>query len=300
MNILSLFDGISCGQIALNRAGISYDNYFASEIDKHAIKVAQKNYPSTKQLGDITQIRGSDLPPIFLLLGGSPCQGFSFAGKMLNFDDPRSKLYFEYVRLLEECKPTYFLMENVKMKKECQDIITSSLKVEPIMINSSLVSAQSRKRLYWTNIPTKIPEDKGITLSDVIGQQCISGNERRRDGDRLTEIRKDGKANALLTRKDRSFLVIGAAIRNQVTRDGTKKFLNVRKDNKSNCIVGSFPKRLNGLIDGEFRYLTPLECERLQTIPDNYTNCISEAQRYKAIGNAWTVDVIAHILKGVK
>jgi DNA (cytosine-5)-methyltransferase 3A len=123
-NVLSLFDGISCGQIALNRAGIKYGNYYASEIDKHAIKVTQHNYPNTIQLGDVTKVKGNELPQVALLMGGSPCQGFSFAGKGLNFEDPRSKLFFEYVRLLKETKPKYFLLENVRMKQECQDVIT--------------------------------------------------------------------------------------------------------------------------------------------------------------------------------
>ena len=148
MNVLSLFDGMSCGQIALNRANIPYDNYYASEIDKHAIKVTQHNYPETIQLGDVTEIKSSDLPQIGLLIGGSPCQGFSFAGKQLNFEDPRSKLFFEFVRLLKECKPKFFLLENVKMKKEYQNVISEHLGVEPIEINSALVSAQNRKRLY--------------------------------------------------------------------------------------------------------------------------------------------------------
>jgi len=132
LNVLSLFDGMSCGQIALNRIGIEYDNYFASEIDKHAIKVTQTNYPNTIQLGDVTKIKGSDLPKIDFLIGGSPCQGFSFAGKQLNFDDPRSQLFFEFVRILKECKPKYFLLENVKMKREYEDIISDALGVYPI------------------------------------------------------------------------------------------------------------------------------------------------------------------------
>ena len=150
-NVLSLFDGMSCGQIALNRAGITYDNYYASEIDKHAIKVTQHNYPNTIQLGDVTKIKSSDLPKIDLLIGGSPCQGFSFSGKQLNFDDPRSKLFFEFVRLVKECQPKYWLLENVVMKKEFEKVITEQLGVEPVKINSSLVSAQNRVRLYWAN-----------------------------------------------------------------------------------------------------------------------------------------------------
>jgi DNA-cytosine methyltransferase len=153
MNVLSLFDGISCGRVALERAGLKVDNYLASEIDKHAIKIAQKNYPDTRQLGDVRELNGKHWPPIDLLLGGSPCQGFSLAGKGLNFNDKRSKLFFEFVRLLGECKPKYFLFENVKMKQEYQDVISACLGVQPIMIDSALVSAQSRKRLYWTNIP---------------------------------------------------------------------------------------------------------------------------------------------------
>jgi DNA (cytosine-5)-methyltransferase 3A len=163
MNVLSLFDGMSCGQIALNKLGIKYDNYFASEIDKYAIKVTQNNYPNTKQLGNVVDVKGKDLPKIDLLIGGSPCQGFSFAGKQLNFEDHRSKLFFEFVRLLEECKPKYFLLENVNMKQEYQDIISKYLGVKPILINSNLVSTQNRRRLYWTNIPNiNQPKDKNI------------------------------------------------------------------------------------------------------------------------------------------
>lgn len=170
MNVLSLFDGMSCGQIALNRAGLAYDVYYASEIDKHAIKVTQHNYPNTVQLGDVTKITTDNAPKIELLIGGSPCQGFSFAGSELNFNDPRSKLFFEYVRLLRELKPKWFLLENVVMKQEYQDVITKYLGVQPMMINSSLVSAQNRKRLYWTNIPFSLPEDIGVMLSDVVGE----------------------------------------------------------------------------------------------------------------------------------
>jgi len=168
MNVLSLFDGMSCGQLALQRANIPYDKYFASEVDKWAIKVTQANHPGTIQLGDVSQVYAKDLPPIDLLIGGSPCQGFSLAGNQLAFDDPRSQLFFEFVRLLKECKPKYFLLENVRMKKEWQNIISEYLGVEPIVINSSLVSAQNRVRYYWTNIPgVGQPKDKGVKLSDV-------------------------------------------------------------------------------------------------------------------------------------
>lgn len=170
MKVLSLFDGISCGRVALERAGIPVEKYYASEIDKYAIQIAQKNYPDTIQLGDITKIDFSKFAgEIDLIIGGSPCQGFSFAGKQLNFEDPRSKLFFEFVRAVREIKPKYFLLENVKMKKEFQDIISEQLGIQPIEINSALVSAQNRKRLYWTNIPNVgQPADKGILLKDIV------------------------------------------------------------------------------------------------------------------------------------
>jgi len=266
MNVLSLFDGMSCGQIALDKLGIKVDNYFASEIDKHAIKVTQSNYPDTKQIGSILEVKGVDLPKIDLLYGGSPCQSFSVAGDGSGFDG-KSKLFLEFVRVLKETKPTYFLLENVKMKKEWQDIISSELNVEPIMINSSLVSAQNRVRYYWTNIPNvSMPNDKKILIQDVIPNSK------------------------------------GAAKRNQKQKDGTNKpMLNIRKDNKSNCLVSSYTKKLNAIIiNGEFRPLTPNECEILQTVPLNYTKGVSDTQRFKMLGNGWTVDVIAHIFKNLK
>ena len=169
MKVLSLFDGISCGRLALERAGIPVEKYYASEIDKYAIQIAQKNYPDTIQIGDVTKLNYLELLDIDLVIGGSPCQGFSFAGKQLNFNDPRSKLFFEFVRAVKTIKPKYFLLENVKMKQEFQDIISEQLGVRPIEINSSLVSAQNRKRLYWTNIPNvTVPADKGILLKDIL------------------------------------------------------------------------------------------------------------------------------------
>ena len=173
INVLSLFDGMSCGQIALDRLGIPVNRYLASEIDKYAIKVAQYNYPLTEQIGSVVDVKTATLPEIDLLIGGSPCQGFSFAGKQLNFEDPRSALFFEFVRILNDTLPKYFLLENVKMKKEYQDVISSYLGCEPIEINSSLVSAQNRKRLYWTNIPmAAMPEDKGILLKDIVHENA--------------------------------------------------------------------------------------------------------------------------------
>lgn len=249
MNVLSVFDGMSCGQIALERVGIKVDNYFASEIDKYAIKVTQKNYPNTKHIGSVVDVTASDLPKIDLLIGGSPCQGFSFAGKQLNFEDPRSKLFFEFVRLLKECEPKYFLLENVKMKKEFQDIISEHLGIEPIMINSSLVSAQNRKRLYWTNIPDiEQPEDKGIFLKDIIEHglvdrdksYCIDANYFK--GGNL-------KSNFLDSRRQLIFddvkcgRMIGRARENGKRIDHKQSVaglitqeIEVRNDSKTNCL----------------------------------------------------------------
>ena len=291
MNVLSLFDGISCWQLALQRAGIKVDKYFASEIDKHAMKVIQENFPDTVQLGDVTQWRTWDLPKIDLLIGGSPCQGFSFAGKQLNFSDPRSKLFFEYVKILRNVKPKYFLLENVKMKQEYQDVISSYLGVQPIEINSSLVSAQNRKRLYWTNIPNVTqPKDKKVLLMDIL-EKNNSWNKATILGRRLDTRghRQDYDKSVPITQC--------LEVRNSNTNK-SNCLTTVTKDNVLTTLgVGRYPNAFNS--DYEFRYLTPLECERLQTVPDNYTSCISDSQRYKCLGNGWTVDVIAHILGGI-
>jgi len=288
MNVLSLFDGMSCGQVALNRLGIKYGKYYASEIDKYAIQITQKNYPDTIQLGDVTQVFAKDLPKIDLLIGGSPCQGFSFAGKGLNFKDSRSKLFFEFVRLLKECKPKYFLLENVKMKREHEYVITDMLGVSCTRINSNLVSAQNRKRLYWTNIPgdgdyvignfIDQPEDKKIGWGSI------------RETDVAPNFYYRPKALAWLKKH---------------SADTGKVFRIWKNDEKcqmieANHFKGWSSQRFFGIEDvAGLRYITPLECERAQTVPDNYTEGVSNTQRYKMIGNGWTVDVIAHILKNI-
>lgn len=299
MNVLSLFDGMSCGRVALERCGFKINKYYASEIDKYAITVAANNYLDTIHIGDVTQVRAEDLEPIDLLIGGSPCQGFSFAGKQLNFEDPRSKLFFEFVRLVKECKPKYFFLENVVMKKEFQDVISSYLGVEPIMLNSALISAQSRKRLYWTNILGYTPpEDKGILLKDIVHEHC-------------------------LTDRDKSHAIIGS-IGRTTTREyfqknqgqmvyqfNTTPKMFIEKD-KSQCLLAtiykenakSMVKRNKfGLLvqeaDGHIRKLTPIECERLQTLPDNYTAGVSNSQRYKMLGNGWTVDAVCEFFKHI-
>ena len=480
---------MSCGQIALNKAGIKYDKYFACEIDKYAISVTQKNYPNTIQLGDVTKVFGKDLPKIDLIIGGSPCQGFSFAGKQLNFEDERSKLFFEFVRLIKECEPKYFLLENVKMKKEYELVISQYLKVAPIQINSALVSAQNRVRLYWTNINEKPyglfgdmmcdipqPKDKGILLKDILenevpkkyflsenmlnklietnGADTVNDNTlidfshqneairfyedkcptlKQRDykeprcviqlnennksnggtqpyqQDRIYDV--NGIAPALM--KDKSDLLICHNVQTMVRvrkhkvdiiglQNLLKKHKNItikqisqklhtpktevehwfRTDNcfsipsseiwielksilqietnefdnqimefiekpnefdqanraygvdgknptltatnEGNMIVlggdyrsdegyrwrdnGKTPTLTKGAensgmqynslakIGDKIRRLMPIECERLQTVPDNYTNNVSDTQRYRMLGNGWTVDVIVHIL----
>ena len=302
MNILSLFDGISCGQIALNRAEIKYDNYYASEIDDVTISITQKKFPNTIQLGDITKIKKEDLPQIDLMMGGSPCQGFSFAGKMLNFNDPRSKLFFDFVRLLNEIKPKYFLLENVKMKSDWVDIISNELKVKPILINSNLVSAQNRPRLYWTNIPVIQPDDKYIYLSDILEYNVDS---KYFLNNIPNEILQYNLNSVMFTeRRTEQAKQLRKEYREKYNKDfcpRRMKELAPRTDNKANCLT-TFLTKESIIIDklGIVRYLTPLEAERLQTLPDNYTDSLSDKNRYKAIGNGWTVDVITHILKNIK
>jgi DNA (cytosine-5)-methyltransferase 3A len=323
MVVLSLFDGMSCGQIALERAGIKVDSYFASEIDKHAIKVTQKNYPNTKQLGDVSSVKGSDLPKIDLLIGGSPCQGFSFAGKQLNFEDPRSKLFFEFVRLLEETKPKYFLLENVKMKKEYEDIITECLGVKPVAINSELFSAQDRKRIYWTNINfNELPKENKSTVEDILEEEVdakyfidpkrsviICENEVKKR--KIAFIGSNSQANRIYNIHGKSVCLCGEGgglgaktglyALPCLTPDRNEKRQNGRrfKPPHSKFYTLTAMDRHGVLTDNFIRKLTPIECERLQTVPDNYTSCVGDTQRYRMLGNGWTVDVVAHIFKGL-
>ena len=491
MKVLSLFDGMSCGQIALDELGIPVERYYASEIDKYAIKVTQANYPNTIQVGDVCNIDPKDFEDVDLIQAGSPCQGFSFAGKQLAFDDPRSALFFEFIRLLKAIKPKYFLLENVRMKKEYLQVISEQVSacypeipfgIEPIFINSSLVSAQSRQRYYWTNIPgIKQPDDRGIVLRDILEDNfdserdkahCIDANyykgasveqykkKHRRQlvnkpikvGMNVEKVKvRKHKVDILLLqqalraykqnskktnkqiadetnmpitkvehwfRTDSSFaipsddiwfklkevlgftssvfdkqimefeyrdgvfestqrvysdqgksptltasnkeqmietkpkqvgiavdinghdvlkrvyspegksptvntcqggnrepkVVTGGAFRGRAydedgkrkDRDGssvakkTIQMLELRKDNKSNAITTVSKDSIAVNEDLTWRKLTPLECERLQTVPDNYTNHVSNTQRYKMLGNGWTVEVIKHIYKNME
>ena len=509
MKVLSLFDGMACGRIALDQLGIPVEKYYASEIDKYAIQVSQANYPDTIQVGDICDLDPKDYMDVDLMLGGSPCQGFSFAGKQLAFDDPRSALFFEFIRLLKAIKPKYFLLENVRMKKEFLQVISEQVSacypeitfgIEPIFINSSLLSAQSRQRYYWTNIPNiKQPEDRGIVLRDILETECDQSGEptnkpikvgmnveevkvRKHEVDEkalqklLRSAKKENKktikdiakeCNVPLTkaehwfRTDSSFaipkdtvwiklkfvlgittnkfdkallefeyrdgvyestqrvysdqgksptltasnkeqmietkpkmvgrdntpghdilkrvysedgksptitahagkgtvpkvetkpkqvgvavdikghdqikrvyspegksptvttcggghrepkVVTGGAFRGRAyDKDGkrmdkngvsvankTKQMLELRNDNKSNAITTVGKDSVVAHEDLTWRKLTPLECERLQTVPDNYTNHVSNTQRYKMLGNGWTIEVIKHIFKNME
>ena len=444
MNVLSLFDGMSCGMIALDRLGIKVDNYYASEIDKYAMQVSAANYPEIIQVGDITKLDLSTLPKIDLVMGGSPCQGFSFAGKQLAFDDPRSMLFFEFVKCVKELNPKYFLLENVRMKKEYLDIISEYMGVDPIFINSSLVSAQSRQRYYWTNIPNvEQPEERGIVLRDILEDQPepsnLISNKPQRVGTYVEQVKvrkhevdtpnlqhllrvfksQSKKTNRQIAeetnlpitkvehwfRTDSSFTipsddvwlklkevlaipvdtfdaqimdfeyrdgvfestqrvygdhgksptltasnsdqliqtsdkpkhiatamdinghdilkrvyspdgksptvtacsggnnepkVVMGAWRGRYNEDGsTSQKLELRKDQKTNTITTVQKDNVITKDDVYWRKLLPLECERLQTVPDNYTNHVSNSQRYKMLGNGWTIEVIAHILKNM-
>lgn len=276
MKVLSLFDGISCGMVALKKCGFDIESYDAYEIDKSAITISKKNYPEIKQHGsvvgaDFTQYKGYDL-----LIGGSPCQGFSFAGERLNFEDQQSKLFFEFVRALKEVEPKYFLLENVKMPKQFENVITEYLGVKPILINSNLVSAQNRQRLYWTNIPNvDLPEDRGILLKDI--------------------ITPDKGSFPLSVAHLNAFLKSYPSWKESPLEGKSKPILASYYRQPPYC-----PYIRCEFTESGYRRLTPVECERLQNLPDNYTEGVSNSARYKTIGNGWTVDVIAHILKNIK
>lgn len=297
-NILSLFDGISAGQTALSRLGIRYHNYFAAEIDKRAIKVTQHRFPQTTQLGDVRYINGKALPDIKLIIGGSPCTDFTILGKkrgMVTTENleitnintylrlkkegyqfvGESFLFWEFVRLRQETKAKYFLLENVKMDKKWEDVITKALGVSPININSSLVSAQNRDRYYWTNIPNvSVPENKNIEIKDVIPDAITGAGVR------------------------------GIPVKGIQKPDGRKFYVGkytYRKDNKANCLVRGTTTAKYLAKDNNVYDLTPEQCELLQCFDEGYTNVegISQSARYQMLGNSWTVDVITHIFKNL-
>jgi len=287
INVLSLFDGKSCAQIALSKLGIPVGKYYASEIKPHAIKVTQTNYPNTVQLGDVTKIKATDLGVIDLFIGGTPCQSFSNANQYVtegtNGFDGKSGLFFEYVRLLAEVKEinpnVKFLLENVRMKKEWRDVISNLLGVEPIEINSSVFLAQSRPRIYWTNIEQAgpPPQNKNILLKDILQE----------------ESQVDKKY--YLSEKAVDYM---SRLRNGKPRwEYHKNELN----GKAACLTANMFKGVPyGVIRELGRRLTPIECERLQGVPDNYTSCVSDTSRYNLIGDGFSIDVIAHLLNPLK
>jgi site-specific DNA-cytosine methylase len=293
INVLSLFDGMSCGRLALNKAGIEFYNYFASEIDKNSIEVAMSNFHSTIQLGDVCKIQPEDLPQIDLLIGGSPCQSFTQTISTNTGFDGKSKLFFEYVRLWKALKPKYFLLENVMMKKEWSDVITGILGVEPIAINSELFSAQSRPRLYWTNIPIgKLPESNPLVLGDILEKNVDTKYFYPQSYD-FHGFEKVVCATVHINGHD-----ILKRVNSPMHKCQT--LTAVCGGNQQKKTLHGIVNSSGTIIDYKVRKLTPTEYERLQTVPDGYTSMVSDGARYKMLGNGWTVDVIAHILKGIK
>jgi len=304
MRVLSLFDGISCAKVALKRAGFRVDVYYASEIDKYAIQIAQNNFPDTVQIGDIRNLSDNfDINKQFgggidLLIGGSPCQDLSIAKKNREgLAGARSGLFWEYVRVLKAIKPKYFILENVNsMPKEAKQIITETLGVEPIMINAALVSAQNRKRLFWTNIEgVTLPEDRGILLKDILEEgivdrdksYCIDASYYK--GASWKQYKEKGK---------RQLVRIGNIGTNAQAH---RVYSPAGKSVALSALGGGQGAKTGLYLDGQtVRKLTPVECERLQSLPDNYTEGVSNTQRYKALGNAFNVDVVAHILSFIK
>lgn len=297
MNVLSLFDGMSCGQIALKRIGVNIDNYFASEIKPVAIKLTNHHFPNTIHIGDVAKVSYSDgilktekgdfkIGNVDLLIGGSPCQNFSAvrtsAGlKVEGLEGEKSKLFYEYLRILKECDPKYFLLENVKMNKKSKEKLDSYLGVEGVLFNSSLVSIQTRSRYYWTNIKFNLPKDKNLNFQDF------------KDNDKY--YCSQFKVNKTPSRE--------RMWNNGQGRTNLKACTNITNSRKVGCLTRKQDRAPNsGLIEFEdfCRYLTRRELEIAQTVDVGYTDSISYNQAQDLLGDGWTVDVIAHILKGIK
>jgi DNA (cytosine-5)-methyltransferase 3A len=309
MNIISLFDGISCARVALNRAGIKYDKYYASEIDKYAIQIAKKNYPDTIHIGDVQEIKGSGFNNVWLLIGGSPCQDLSIAKRgREGLQGKRSRLFWEYVRILNDIKPQYFILENVaSMSKNDKQVITETLfGIEPVMIDASLVSAQMRKRLFWVGklkedgtykkVDIPLPEDRGILLKDILLSDGIAERDKSLC---VTATYHKACPQDYFNGNNRQLIRVG-----YFNKDGqADKVYSIEGKSVTLLANGGGRGANTGLYEtdrGVYRKLHPVECERLQGLPDNYTEGISNTQRYKCLGNAFNVDVIVHILKNLK
>lgn len=288
LKVCSLFDGMSCGRIALDRAQIPVESYKASEIKKSAMQVAKHNYPDTIHVGDVTALSSEDFPEgVDLLIGGSPCQDFSMANAMTKdrkgLDGEKSRLFYEYLRLLRELKPKYFLLENVKMKPEAKKQLDDYLGVEGVLIDSQLVSFQRRPRMYWTNIPNlTIPEDRGVLFKD---HRC-----RDLEYERLFKVNKTPSRIKMWNNGEGRSNAMGTCA-------------NVSEADKVYCLTRKQDRSPNsGLVtlDDFCRYLTRKELEKAQTVPVGYTDCLSYLQAQDVLGDGWTVDVIAHIFKGLQ
>lgn len=292
MNVLSLFDGICCGRLALEKAGLQVKKYFASEIDKKPLEITQKRFPSTIQLGDITKISKSDLDNlgnIDLVIGGSPCQDLSVykfdRGDVKGLEGKQSSLFYRYERIVNYLKPKYFLLENVPMQKEWEDIISNLLEVEPITINSNLVSAADRKRLYWTNISNITqPEDKGILIKHII--EPVENVPEKYWYKKEFEYLGDDKK-------------VQAKLKINCHRSGKEVYNQNGKCSTLTCVSGGYQEK-KVFQDGRCRKFMPIEYERMQNLPDNYTQGLSDVARYSAVGNGWTVDIISHLFKNIE
>lgn len=296
INVLSLFDGMSCGKLALEKAGIEVNKYYASEIDKKAIQVSKANFQNIVQLGNVCDVDPGSLEDIDLLIGGSPCQSFSRSGDGSGFDG-KSKLFWEYVRILKEKKPNYFLLENVVMKKQWEDIISNELGVKPILIDSKLVSAQKRQRLYWTNIPgVEQPNDREIFIQSILETSDKKSIDLPNDFfwfDNSSNEYRVKNATKLGYLSVKNFDVVNLDFPTSKTRRGRVSSM------KSNTLNTSCNQAV--FIDGKLYRLTAKECRRLQTIPDSFDmSSISDNEIRKICGNGWTVDVIAHIFNNLK
>jgi len=311
MNVLSLFDGISVGRYALDLAGIKIEKYYACEIEKHAITISKKNYPNNIHLGSVVDLKSEQIvEPLDLLIGGSPCQDLSIAKKdRKGLGGERSGLFWEYIRLKNELKPKWFILENVaSMSKKDKDIISEAMGCEPILFNASLVSAQTRKRLFWTNIPFTLPKDRGIILKHIL-QPDADVDDRMVNKDKkaytLTASYQGAVEKNSVAKKQRTMVKVG--------HFGEFKEGKIYPNNHNNTQGGQAHRVYSpegicptlgttppNIINNNVRKLTPIECERLQSLPDNYTEGIAMTNRYKVLGNAFNAEVIGHILNGIK